>query len=122
MKKFFSILFFILLFCMSAECAEKSTLVTQPAYHSMNFYVYKPSNVPNEFYATYDGFLVYKNEKGIWNYASVEKSGIIKTDFVVGAVIPSVVKIKPYDAKISSIAPVFGSPASNTNSGNSSNS
>ena len=91
-----------------AFCAEKAVLVTQPAYHSMNFYVYKPANIPSEFYATYDGYLVYKNAQGIWHYASVEKSGIKKTGYVVGSVIPSVVKLKPYNAKISSVAPILG--------------
>ena len=116
MKKIFvSILIFI--FGIPAEGAipKDAILVNQPAYHSMNFYVYKPANIPNEFFATYDGYLVYKNEKEIWHYASAENNGIIKTDFVVGAVIPSVVKLKPYNAKISSVAPVLGSPELYTN-------
>lgn len=91
-----------------AMCAEKAVLVTQPAYHSMNFYVYKPSGVPSEFYATFDGYLVYKDIQGIWHYASVEKSGITKTGYVVGSVIPSVVKLKPYNATVSSVAPILG--------------
>ena len=82
-------------------------LVTQPAYDSMSFYVYKPVDISNEFYATYDGYLVYKDSNGIWNYASAEKSGIQKTGYIVGSVIPSVVKLKPYDAKISSVSPVL---------------
>jgi len=93
-----------------AFCDEKGILVNQPAYHSMNFYVYKPANVPDEFFATFDGYLVYKDSKGIWNYASAEKSGIKKTGYVVGSVIPSVVKLKPNDPKISSVAPVLGTP------------
>ncbi|MBQ9419215.1 MAG: hypothetical protein IJU31_02440 [Synergistaceae bacterium] len=90
-----------------AESAERATLVTQPAYSSMSFYVYKPANVPNDFFSTYDGFLVYKDEKGIWKYASNENSGILKTEYVVGSVIPSVVRLKPLDAKISSVAPII---------------
>lgn len=74
----------------------------------MSFYVYKPVNIPQEFYATFDGYLVYKNSRGIWNYATVEKGGISKTDYVVGAVIPSVVRLKPYDSKISLTAPILG--------------
>lgn len=108
---------FIIFTVNAAFCAEKAILVTQPAYHSMNFYVYKPDSVPGEFYSTFDGYLVYRDVKGIWNYASVEKSGIIKTAYVVGSVIPSVVKLKPYDAKVSSVAPVLDTdkvPASMT--------
>ena len=90
--------------CIPVESAE---LVTQPAYNSMSFYVYKPSNTPDGFFATYDGYLVYRDEKGIWNYASNENKGITKTGYVVGSVIPSVVKLKPLDAKISSVAPIL---------------
>lgn len=90
-----------------AFCAEKAILVNQPAYHSMSFYIYKPTNISSEFFATYDGYLVYKNAQGIWYYASVERSGIKKTDYVVGSVIPSVVKLKPYNPEISSVAPIL---------------
>ena len=107
-KKIYIAILFIIFIAGAAFCAEKPILVTQPAYHSMNFYVFKPNNVPGEFYSTFDGYLVYKDSKGIWNYASAEKSGIKKTGYVVGAVIPSVVKLKPYNAKISSVTPVLG--------------
>ena len=107
-KKFCIYIALFIIFTVSkAFPAEKAILVTQPAYHSMNFYVYKPANVPNEFYATYDGYLIYKNAHGIWNYASAEKTGIKKTGYVVGSVIPSVVKLKPYDTKISSVSPIL---------------
>ena len=88
-------------------CAEKAILVNQPAYHSMSFYVFKPDKVADEFLATYDGYLVYKKADGIWYYATVEKSGIKKTEYVVGSIIPSVVRLRPYNAKISSVAPVL---------------
>ena len=96
--------------------AVDSMLVRQPAYHDMQFYVHKPVNVPRDFYVTYDGYLVYKNERGIWHYGSAEKSGIIRTGYVVGSVIPSVVKLKPYNAKISSVAPVLNTPPANERS------
>ncbi len=86
--------------------AEKAIRVNQPAYHLMRFYVYKPKRLPRNFYATFDGYLVYKGAKGIWYYASAEKNGITKTDYVVGSVLPQVVNIKPYDAKMSSAADV----------------
>ncbi|MBQ7559688.1 MAG: hypothetical protein IJT20_05530 [Synergistaceae bacterium] len=104
MKKIFVCSAFLICACMPVNGAE---LVTQPAYSSMSFYVYKPSNVPNEFFATYDGYLVYRDEKGIWNYASNENKGITKTGYVVGSVIPSVVKLKPLNEKISSVAPIL---------------
>ncbi|MBQ6981013.1 MAG: hypothetical protein IJQ15_01140 [Synergistaceae bacterium] len=96
---------------MSAEafCAEKAIRVNQPAYHSMNFYVYKPGNLPKDFYVTFDGYLVYKDTRGVWKYGSAEKSGLTKTGYVVGSVLPYVVRLKPYNVKISSVAPVLGS-------------
>ena len=114
MKKVFAVLALLLGLSSCAFSAEKAILVNQPAYRSMNFYVYKPVNVPRDFYVTFDGYLVYKNSKGVWNYGSAEKSGIVKTDFVVGAVIPSVVRLKPDNVKISSVAPILGSEAART--------
>lgn len=90
--------------------ASDSMLVRQPAYHSMSFYVHKPANLPRDFYVTYDGYLVYKNERGIWHYGSAEKNGIIRTGYVVGSVIPSVVRLKPYNTRISSVAPILNTP------------
>ena len=106
MKKIFVYAALFMIFTGNAYGAD-AILVNQPAYNAMNFYVYRPSNISEEFYATYDGYLVYKDAKGVWNYASCEKSGIKKTSYVVGSVIPSVVKLKPYDAKISSVNPVL---------------
>ncbi|MBQ7545132.1 MAG: hypothetical protein IJT02_09355 [Synergistaceae bacterium] len=111
MKKLFAAIALILGLSSCALSAEKPIQVTQPAYRDMKFYVYKPVNVPKDFYVTFDGYLVYKNAKGVWNYGSAEKSGIVRTDYVVGAVLPSVVRLKPYSTKISSVAPVLGTDA-----------
>ena len=89
--------------------AERAIRVNQPAYHSMNFYVHKPGNLPRDFYVTFDGYLVYKGSKGVWYYGSAEKSGLTKTGYVVGSVLPYVVRLKPYNTKISSVAPILGS-------------
>ena len=113
-KKMFAALVLVLGLSGGAFCAEKAILVTQPAYHSMSFYVYKPVNVPRDFYVTFDGYLVYKNSRGVWNYGSAEKGGVVKTDYVVGAVIPSVVRLKPYNVKISSVAPILGTDRAET--------
>ena len=114
MKKLIASVFLLLVLCGCPRAAEKAVLVTQPAYHNMKFYVYKPVNVPKDFYVTFDGYLVYKNSRGVWNYASAEKSGIARTDFVVGAVLPSVVRLKPYNTKISSVAPILGTDRAET--------
>ena len=110
MKKFLAALMLVLGLSAQAFSAEKAIQVTQPAYHSMKFYVYKPVNVPRDFYVTFDGYLVYRDARGVWNYGSAEKNGIVKTGYVVGAVIPSVVRLKPYTTKLSAVAPVLGTP------------
>ena len=110
MRKIFAALILAGVF-MAGESfsAEKAIRVNQPVYHMMRFYVYRPKRLPRGFYATFDGYLVYKGAKGVWFYASSEKNGITKTDYVVGSVLPQIVNIKPYDAEISSVAPVVKS-------------
>ena len=107
MKKLIAVTALVLGLSSCAFSADKAIQVTQPAYHNMKFYVYKPVNVPRDFYVTFDGYLVYKDNKGVWNYGSNEKGGLTKTNYVVGTVIPSVVRLKPYDTKISSVAPLL---------------
>lgn len=111
MKRLLIALTFVICACSCAFGADSPIQVTQPAYHNMKFYVYKPVNVPKDFYVTFDGYLVYKNAKGVWNYGSAEAGGISKTDFVVGAVIPSVVRLKPYTTRLSAVAPIYKTPA-----------
>ena len=108
-RKFFAALLLVVLASGTSISAEKALKVTQPAYRSMSFYVYKPVNVPRDFYVTFDGYLVYKDAKGVWCYGSADTSGITKTGYVVGSVLPYVVKLRPYDVKISSVAPILHS-------------
>ncbi len=107
MKKVVAVVALVLGLSSCASCADRAIQVTQPVYHNMKFYVYKPVNVPRDFYVTFDGYLVYRDSKGIWNYGSNEKGGLTKTNYVVGTVIPSVVRLKPYSTKISSVAPIL---------------
>ena len=93
----------------TSTSSPASILVNQPAYHNMNFHVYKPAGIPSEYYVTYDGYLVYKGDKGIWYYASNNSTGITKTNYVVGSVIPGVLKLKPYDKTRASVAPIRAS-------------
>ena len=110
MRKIFAAVLLAGLFMAGeASSAERALRVNQPAYRSMNFYVYKPGNLPRDFYVTFDGYLVYKGAKGVWYYGSAEKTGLIKTGYVVGSVLPQVVRLKPYNVKISSVAPILGS-------------
>ena len=110
MRKLFAFIIFSLALSSSplfAAVNVNAELVNQPAYHYMNFYVYKPANLPQGFYSTFDGYIVYRGEHGVWHYASAENSGIVKTGYVVGSVLPYVVRLKPNNAKIASVAPVY---------------
>ena len=118
MKKVIAVFALVLGLSSCAYSADRAIQVTQPVYHNMKFYVHKPVNVPRDFYVTFDGYLVYRDSKGIWNYGSNEKGGITKTNYIVGTVIPSVVRLKPYSTKISSVAPLLREiPSAQTSSG-----
>ena len=107
-KKLFFLITFLFASSASSLFGAPAELVNQPAYHHMNFYVYKPANLPSDFYTTFDGYIVYRGAHGVWYYASAEKSGIARTDYVVGSVIPDVLRLKPYNAnKISTVAPIY---------------
>ena len=70
--------------------AADPILITQPAYSGMQFYVYRPYNIPGGWYATYDGYPVFRNADGIWVYGSCVGANIVPTAYVVGSVVPSV--------------------------------
>ena len=78
--------------------AADPILITQPAYSGMQFYVYRPYNIPGGWYATYDGYPVFRNADGIWVYGSCVGANIVPTAYVVGSVVPSVVGLVPWGA------------------------
>ena len=78
--------------------AADPILITQPAYSGMQFYVYRPYNIPCGWYATYDGYPVFRNADGIWVYGSCVGANIVPTTYVVGSVVPSVVGLVPWVA------------------------
>ncbi len=105
---------FMLVTVMSSFASAAPLLVSQPAYDAMKFYVYKPEGsnkkIPRDFYLTYDGYLVYKNARGVWLYGDAGNGNgkrITKTNYVVGAVAPSTVGIEPYNKNMSTVAPVL---------------
>jgi len=81
-------------------------LVNQPAYAGMRFYVYKPYNLPKDWYATFDGYPVVKNKDGVWVYGTYAGPNLVPTHYVVGSVIPSMASLSPYanPVQISSIS------------------
>ena len=114
MKKIILALAAVFALCSGAYPAEKAIKFTQPAYEDMTLYVYKPAKISKAYYATFDGYLVYTTSHGVWNYATFERDGIYKTNYVVGSVVPSAVNIKPYDKKRAATAPILGTRAAQT--------
>ena len=96
----------ILLICISALSLGKPAdarlfiaepvLVTQPAYAGMSFYVYKPYDMPGNWYATFDGYPVVRNKDGVWVYGTFSGPNLTPTHYVVGSIIPSMAGLSPY--------------------------
>ena len=103
MKKFY-LFFFVVCFAVlpwSAPAGARlfiaePALVYQPPYAGMRFFVYKPYNLPDGWYATFDGYPVFRNRDGVWVYGTFAGPNLIPTHFVVGSVIPSMAGLVPY--------------------------
>ena len=91
--------------------AGEAILVSQPFYSGMQFYVYQPHGVPKGWYATYDGYLVYKDSGGVWRYGSKNGANCIATEYVVGSVVPSLVGLTPVAETFRTFPPVLETPA-----------
>ena len=109
MKKVLFAVILSLVIVSGASSAEKAIPAMQYDYNYMKFYMFKPNNLPKGFYVTYDGYIIYTAFGGLWKYASAETNGIVKTNYVVGAVVPSALNLKPYNRELSSVTPVLGS-------------
>ena len=79
-------------------------LVAQPSYAGMQFYVYRPYNMPKNWYVTFDGYPVTKNRDGVWVYGTASGPNLNPTNYIVGSVVPSMAGIVPWvrPAQISS--------------------
>ena len=80
-------------------------LVPQSPYAGMTFYVYKPYNMPQDWYVTLDGYPVHKNPDGTWVYGTAEGPNLVPTNYVVGSVVPSMAGITKWvsDVQISEL-------------------
>ena len=68
-------------------------LVAQPSYAGMQFYVYRPYNMPKNWYVTFDGYPVTKNRDGVWVYGTASGPNLNPTNYIVGSVVPSMAGI-----------------------------
>ncbi len=58
--------------------------------YAMNFEIWKPSDLPAGWYATFDGYPVAQIDENKWVYGRTDSAGkIYPTDILVGSVIPS---------------------------------
>lgn len=71
-------------------------LVAQPSYAGMTFYVYRPYNMPADWYVTFDGYPVKKNPDGVWVYGTSNGPNLTPTNYIVGSVVPSMAGITPW--------------------------
>ena len=80
-------------------------LVPQSPYAGMTFYVYKPYNMPKDWYVTLDGYPVHKNPDGTWVYGTSEGPNLVPTNYVVGSVVPSMAGLTKWisDVQISEL-------------------
>ncbi len=103
-KKFVPILCLMLIVSAAPAPAKvyvaEPLLVAQPSYAGMRFYVYKPYDMPKNWYATFDGYPVTKNKDGVWVYGTYAGPNLTPTNYIVGSVIPSMAGLSPYTRSV----------------------
>ena len=107
-KKIFVLMLVILLMSSKAEAKRYITeplLVPESPYAGMTFYVYKPYNMPKDWYITLDGYPVKKNSDGMWVYGNAEGPNLVATNYVVGSIVPSMAGLTKWvsDVQISEL-------------------
>ena len=104
-----AVLVFIASMCLCASPAEairsrlflaEPLLVDQPAYAGMRFYVYRPYDMPSNWYLTFDGYPVTKNRDGVWVYGTFAGPSLTATNYVVGSVVPAMAGLSPYTSSL----------------------
>ena len=108
MRKALLVLTLGLFLCSNAEAKRyivEPLLVPQSPYAGMTFYVYRPYNMPKDWYVTLDGYPVHKNDDGTWVYGTAEGPNLVATNYVVGSVVPSMAGITKWisDVQISEL-------------------
>lgn len=89
----------------SSVYVVEPVLVSQPAYSGMNFYVYRPYNLPEGWYVTFDGYPVVQTSSGAWVYGALSGNGLVQTAYIVGSVNPAALPLAQYpgSAAVSSV-------------------
>ncbi|MBP9027875.1 MAG: hypothetical protein KBF46_01330 [Aminivibrio sp.] len=100
----------------SSVYVVEPVLVNQPAYAGMNFYVYRPYNLPEGWYLTFDGYPVARTSSGVWVYGAMSGNGLVQTAFIVGSVNPATLPLAQYPvpAAVASVSQVQVLPLAGT--------
>lgn len=101
----------LMLFSRGAEArffVAEPMLIAQPTYAGMQFYVYRPYNMPRNWYLTFDGYPVTRNYDGVWVYGNMAGPNLIATNYIVGSVVPSMAGLSMWarPAHVSSVVTV----------------
>ncbi len=72
------------------EYAPTPVMAAYQKAYAMNFEIWKPSNLPAGWYATFDGYPVAQIAENRWVYGQIDRAGnIYPSDILVGSVIPT---------------------------------
>ena len=99
MRKFLILIILCVLMINQAEAkvyVAEPLLVQQSAYAGMDFYVFRPYNMPKGWYVTFDGYPVKKNADGVWVYGTANGPNLMPTSYIVGSVVPSMAGLTPW--------------------------
>lgn len=107
-RKLFAVIGIIAAFSSEALAKRYVTeplLVPQSPYSGITFYVYRPYNMPKDWYITLDGYPVHKNSDGMWVYGTAEGPNLVPTNYVVGSIVPSTAGITKWisDVQVSEL-------------------
>ncbi|MBQ9389087.1 MAG: hypothetical protein IJU07_02815 [Synergistaceae bacterium] len=107
-KKLPAVIVLLLVFSSEAYAKRYITeplLVPQSPYSGITFYVYRPYNMPKDWYITLDGYPVHKNADGMWVYGTSEGPNLVPTNYVVGSIVPSTAGITKWvsDVQVSEL-------------------
>ncbi|MBR0256624.1 MAG: hypothetical protein IJQ58_02700 [Synergistaceae bacterium] len=107
-RKIFAVILILTALCSEAIATRYITeplLVPESSYAGMTFYVYRPYNMPKNWYITLDGYPVRKNDDGMWVYGTAEGPNLVATNYVVGSIVPSTAGITKWvsDVQVSEL-------------------
>lgn len=99
MRRIAVLIFSIVVLSARAEAkvyVAEPYLVDPASYSGAEFYVYRPYNMPSDWFVTFDGYAVTKTKDNVWVYGAIQGGTPVPTNYIVGSVNPSLAGIIPY--------------------------